>query len=72
MTLSDSQKNTFLILGKRGLRDKRRLETVFSRSTITSKWNRVKKVFSGKPELNTKSETTSVTAEQLVRANTVR
>ncbi len=63
----------WLSTGKSGLRDKTKLETVFSRSTITSKWNRVKKVFSGqKPETSPKLESAAVTAEQLVRANTVR
>ena len=50
-------------------KETKRLESVFSRSVLTSKWERVKKVFSGKPETPTKAEPTTITAEQLVRAN---
>lgn len=46
-----------------------RFEAMFSKSKISSKWERVKKVFSGKPETSTKSEHATITAEQLVRAN---
>lgn len=50
------------------VKDASRFEAMFSKSKITSKWERVKKVFSGKPEQGNKEHTT-ITAEQLVRAN---
>ncbi len=57
----------YLFSEKQNLRDKKK-ENVFSKSVITSKWNRVKKVFSGKPE-SLIMKTESATAEQLVKAN---
>ena len=50
-------------------KDVNRFEAMFSKSKISSKWERVKKVFSGKPEQSPKSEPATITAEQLVRAN---
>ena len=51
-------------------KDFNRFESMFSKSKISSKWERVKKVFSGKPEASSKSpEPATISAEQLVRAN---
>ncbi len=49
-------------------KDINKFEAIFSKSKITSKWERVKKVFSGKPE-HTTTKTETISAEQLVRAN---
>ena len=69
MILQMNEFSMILFSDKQNLRDKKK-ENVFSKAVITSKWNRVKKVFSGKPEsLIMKTETQSATAEQLVKAN---